>query len=115
MQIILQRIYDEEQKSGYRVLADRIWARGISKEKAALDEWCKDLAPGTELRKWFAHDPEKWESFGKKYKRELAGKREEAKALLKRAGKKKLVLLYGAKDTEHNHAIVLKEFLEGVG
>lgn len=114
MRIILQRIYDEEQNCGYRVLIDRIWPRGITKEKAKLDEWCKELAPSTELRKWFAHDPKKWESFCKKYKKELEGKCKEATDLLARAGKKTLVLLYGAKDTQHTHAIVLEEFLEGV-
>ncbi len=114
MNIILQRIYDEEQKSGYRVLVDRIWARGITREKANLNEWCKELAPSTELRKWFSHDPKKWESFRVKYKKELADKRDEAKELLKRAGNKTLILLYGARDTEHTHAIVLKEFLEHV-
>lgn len=111
MRIVPQRIYDEHQQPGYRVLVDRVWPRGITRERAALDEWCKELAPSTGLRKWFGHDPARWEAFSRRYADELAGARDTAKALLKRAGKKPLVLLYGAKDKEHTHALVLKDFL----
>ncbi|HEU4838723.1 MAG TPA: DUF488 family protein [Micavibrio sp.] len=112
MPIYLERIYDPPQyKSGYRVLADRVWPRGMTKEKASVDEWCKDLAPGAALRKWFHHDPEKWAEFSERYKQELKPMREEARALLKRAGKKPLVLLTGTKDMDHTHIIVLRKFL----
>lgn len=111
MRIILQRIYDDSQQSGYRVLVDRIWPRGVTKEKAGLDEWCKDVAPSTALRKWFGHDPAKWEVFRKKYLKELKGNGDVIKGLLRRAGKRPIVLLYGAKDIVHTHALVLKDCL----
>lgn len=112
MRIAAQRIYDERQERGYRVLVDRIWPRGIRKEEAALDEWCKDLAPSTGLRKWFGHDLAKWEDFRQKYLKELQAQRKVAQDMLKRAGKGPLVLLYGAKDTQHNQAVVLQDYLE---
>lgn len=116
MSIVIKRIYDEEkQAGGYRVLIDRVWPRGISKEKAQLDEWAKILTPTSPLRKWFNHDPEKFQEFGSKYTKELH-QSEQAKAkkkeLQKIAQDHRVVLLYGAKDEEHNHAIVLKEWLE---
>lgn len=114
MRIVLQRIYDDRQQSGYRVLVDRIWPRGITKEKAALDEWCKALAPSTELRKWFGHDPQRWEEFSRRYTKELSYVRDEGKSLLQRAKKRSLVLLYGAKDSEHTHALVLKDYLDRI-
>lgn len=112
MKIATQRIYDHASASGYKVLVDRLWPRGISKERAGLDEWCKELAPSTELRKWFHSDTTRWEEFQEKYLCELAGHKDATRALLKRAGKQPLVLLYGAKDPNRNHAIVLKRFLE---
>lgn len=111
MTIVLQRVYDEEPHAGYRVLVDRLWPRGVTKDHAALDEWCKDLAPSTDLRKWFDHDPDKWALFSTEYTAELQQHKKEAHALLARAGKKKLVLVYGAKDTKHTHALVLKDYL----
>jgi len=102
---------------GYRILVDRLWPRGISKERLKLDAWAKNLAPSTELRKWFAHDPEKWPEFEKRYRAELT----QAKAtvvvrnLLAQAGRAKVVtLLYGAKDEEHNEAVVLRDLFERV-
>lgn len=112
MKIITQRIYEHMSTSGYKTLVDRLWPRGISKERAGLDEWCKELAPSTELRKWFHSDSTRWDEFQEKYLRELAANKDEAHALLERAGKQPLVLLYGAKDAERNHALVLKRFLE---
>lgn len=114
MPIVLQRIYEETPRKGYRVLIDRLWPRGVTKAEAALDEWCKGLAPSAELRSWFGHDPEKWESFRKKYRAELKPNREEAEALLHRAGKKNLVLLYAAKDEAHCNAQVLKDYLSSL-
>ncbi len=113
MPVYLERIYDTpEHTKGYRVLADRLWPRGISRERAALNEWCKALAPSTALRQWYAHDPEKWPEFSRRYARELAQEKEEARALLARSGKKPLILLTGTKDMAHTHALILKRFLE---
>lgn len=114
MSIILQRIYDDTSHTGYRVLIDRLWPRGIRKSEAGLDEWCKDLAPSAELRKWFDHDPQKWESFRQKYHTELSHNAEEARSLLHRAGHKNLVLLYAAKDQDHCNAVVLKDYLSEI-
>lgn len=112
MNILLHRIYDGGAPQGYRVLVDRLWPRGISKQKAHLDEWCKALAPSTELRQWFGHDASKWAEFRSRYLHELGASREAARALLSRAHPVPLLLLYGAKDIHHTHAIVLKGFLE---
>ncbi|MDF1816447.1 MAG: DUF488 family protein [Verrucomicrobiales bacterium] len=112
MNIIVHRIYDDDVPQGYRVLVDRLWPRGISKEKADLDGHWKDLAPGNELRKWFDHDPEKWADFRKKYMSELSDHKAVAKEHLEEVDRKNLVLLYGAKDKDHTHALVLKEYLE---
>ncbi|UTH16559.1 DUF488 domain-containing protein [Macrococcus epidermidis] len=104
----LARIYDEDIPKGKRVLVDRVWPRGISKEDAKLDEWLKDIAPSTDLRKWFDHDPDKFNDFKKKYKEELKDN-DKVKELKDMKGT--VVLLYGAKDEKHNHAVVLKEYL----
>lgn len=111
MPIYEERIYDPPQHKGYRVLADRIWPRGMTKEKAALDEWCKDIAPSADLRKWFGHDPDKWPEFSKRYEKELKTLKAEGQALLERTGKKPLILLTGTKDMDHTHIIILKKFL----
>ncbi|UTH07146.1 DUF488 domain-containing protein [Macrococcoides canis] len=105
----LARIYDEDIPKGKRVLVDRVWPRGISKEDAKLDEWLKDIAPSTDLRKWFDHDLDKFSDFKKKYKDEL--KDNDAVKKLKDM-KGTIVLLYGAKDEKYNHAVVLKEYME---
>ena len=109
--IKLKRIYGPyDKKDGYRVLVDRLWPRGVSKEKAHLDVWLKDVAPSTELRKWFNHDPKRWADFKKKYRVELK-KNKEAVLMLKQAKKKNstITLLYGAKDEMHNEAVVIKD------
>ncbi len=110
--IFIKRVYEKAETSdGYRVLVDRLWPRGVSKEKAKLDEWTKAVAPSTELRKWFDHDPKKFKEFVKKYKVELK-KNKEVEEIFKNWKKKKVVtLLYGAKDEAHNEAIVLKDLL----
>jgi len=111
--ITLKRIYEPyDKKDGYRVLVDRLWPRGISKERAHLDLWLKDIAPSTELRKWFGHDPTKWRDFQTKYRAELL-KNTEAMETLKTAYEEhsKLCLLYGAKDEVHNEAVVLAEVM----
>ena len=112
MQIELTRVYDAvDAPKGYRVLVDRLWPRGISKKALPLDEWCKEIAPSTELRKWFGHEPERWESFRVKYLNELKGKRELMKQLRAIAQKKPLILLYSTKDRDKNQAVIIRETL----
>lgn len=115
MNIKTHRVYDPDVPQGYHALVDRLWPRGISKEEADLDGHWKDLAPSDELRKWFDHDPDKWSSFRKKYLSELSEHKAAAKEHLEEVTQKTLVLLYGAKDKEHTHALVLKEYLEKLG
>lgn len=110
-----KRIYEKySEDDGYRMLIDRLWPRGVSKEEAHLDEWLKDIAPSTELRKWFDHDPDKFDEFAKRYKGELTSREEEVEYLLNKAEEQKVTLLYTAKDEVHNHAKVLEEFLEQI-
>ena len=111
--IQLKRAYDKPAKDdGQRILVDRLWPRGLTKEKAAIKEWIKDLAPSTELREWFGHDPALWTEFQKKYKAELK-KNEGVQTFYEQHRETKvLTLVYAAKDEQHNHAIVLQQFLE---
>lgn len=112
---ITKRVYDDPaHNDGYRILIDRIWPRGVSKEAAKLDEWDKDLAPSTELRKWFDHKEERFEEFTKRYKKELHTQKDELKRINSIAKEKRVCLLYGAKDKEHNQAVVLKSILENI-
>jgi uncharacterized protein YeaO (DUF488 family) len=115
MRIAIKRIYEEPVPGdGARILVDRLWPRGVSKERAKLDLWLKDIAPSTELREWFGHDPKKWIGFQKKYKIELANNEEPVAALKKIARQNKTVtLLYAAKDEEHNKAVVINNLLSG--
>jgi uncharacterized protein YeaO (DUF488 family) len=111
--INIKRAYEPIEKSdGFRILVDRLWPRGIQKEEAHFDVWLKEIAPSNELRKWFNHETDKWVVFRKNYKAELkdAAALDELKELIKKH--EVVTLLYGAKDEQHNHAIVLKEFLE---
>ncbi len=114
MGIAIKRVYEEPAASdGKRVLVDRLWPRGVSKDQAALDDWCKDVAPSDELRKWFGHDPEKWPEFRKRFRAELDANEEGWQPLLDMARKaRKLTLLYGARDEAHNNAVVLKAYLD---
>ncbi len=110
----IKRIYDPfSPDDGKRILIDRLWARGIKKEKAHVDDWLKELAPSTELRKWFAHDPAKWMEFKKRYKKELAHYSPVLEKIKKEARKGTVTLLFSAKDVEHNNAVALKELLTG--
>lgn len=112
MRIVLKRVYDDTGGArGYRVLVDRLWPRGISKEKLRMDEWLRDLAPTTELRTWFHHEPSRWKSFRLRYLQELRSRRDDLNRLRAIATKKLLVLLYSAKDEEHNQAVVIREAL----
>lgn len=111
--VFLKRAYDKAEKGdGARVLVDGLWPRGVKKETLALDEWCKEIAPSKSLRQWFNHDPEKWSEFRKRYMQELKSHRQQARELLDVCGSGRLTLVYGAKDREHNHARVLREYLK---
>lgn len=111
--IKVKRIYDDPSKNdGYRILIDRIWPRGVSKEDAKLDDWNKDIAPSDKLRKWFDHDPDKFDEFANKYRKELDDKKEDLTEIRKKAEEQTVTLLYGAKDTEHNQAVVLQNVLK---
>ena len=112
MKIKIHRIYDVDVPQGYRVLVDRLWPRGVSKEEADLDGHWKDLAPSNDLRKWFDHDPDKWGDFRKKYLSELGKHKKEAKEHLAEMRQETLILLYGAKNKKYSHAHVLKEYLD---
>ncbi len=109
----LKRIYDEPAADdGKRILVDRLWPRGISKDKARIDEWLKEIAPSDELRKWFGHDPARWEEFRERYRQELEAKAELVAGLRELAAEGTVTLLFAAKDEEHNNAVVLKEMLK---
>jgi uncharacterized protein YeaO (DUF488 family) len=110
MEIKIKRVYEKPEKDdGIRILVDRLWPRGLTKEKAGIDLWLKDIAPSSELRKWFGHDPEKWKEFRKRYNEELKKNEEQVSLLKDQIKKGKVTLVYGAKDEEHNEALVLKE------
>lgn len=113
--INLKRVYEKpSEKDGVRILVDRLWPRGLTKQRAAVDFWMKDVAPSTELRKWFGHDPAKWKGFQQRYRKELLG-RSAIELLKQKCRKRTTTLLYGAKDEQHNEAIVLKKFLDRSG
>ena len=107
-----KRAYDPaEPGDGYRVLIDRLWPRGVSRDRARLDEWARDLAPSDGLRKWFNHDPKKFAEFRERYREELRGHVDRIDELRTRASHGPLTIVYGARDTEHNDAVVIAEFL----
>jgi uncharacterized protein YeaO (DUF488 family) len=113
--IRLKRIYESRSPSpddGRRIFVDRLWPRGLKKDEVVLDEWLKEISPSSELRRWFGHDPSRWEEFKARYRKELEGKREILDGLKKEAGLENITLLYSAKDKEHNNAVVLKELLD---
>ena len=113
MNVKVKRVYERPAKDdGSRILVDRLWPRGLSKEKADVDLWLKDIAPSTELRKWFGHDPEKWKSFRGRYETELKSKDELVEMLKAKAGKGTITLLYAARDEKNNEALVLKKVVE---
>ncbi len=112
MAIRLKRVYeDPSEDDGTRILVDRLWPRGLTKEKARVNLWLKEIAPSTELRKWFAHDPAKWPEFKARYKAELKHNAAQLAILKQAVTRGPATLLYGAKDTEHNEAVVLNELL----
>ena len=114
MNIRIKRAYEEPDKEdGTRILVDRLWPRGLTKEKARVDLWLKEVAPSTELRKWFAHDPAKWAEFRSRYREELKRNKEQLSLLRQEAAKGTVTLVYGAKDQQHNEAVILQELLTG--
>lgn len=115
--IQIKRAYEPpEPGDGRRILVDRLWPRGLTKAKARIDDWQKDLAPSNELRKWFGHDPGRWGKFRRKFRDELlSGHQDELNVLAREGRKKKVTLVYGAKDETHNQAVVLQELLQKKG
>ena len=113
MSIAVKRIYAPAAAGdGFRVLVDRLWPRGLRKEDAALDAWIREVAPSTALRRWFGHEPSRWEAFRHRYAAELDGLAEHWRPLAERARHGRLTLLYAARDEEHNQALVLKDYLD---
>lgn len=114
MKLQVKRVYEKPAaKDGTRILVDRIWPRGLTKEKARVDLWLKEIAPSTTLRKWFGHEAEKWDAFRKKYRQELKDHKEQLTILKEQLKKGPVTLVYGAKDETHNQAMVLMELLKG--
>lgn len=114
MNIRLKRAYERPEKDdGARLFVERLWPRGLTKEKAAIDEWFKDVAPSPALRKWYGHDPEKWDDFRRRYLEELRGNLEEVQRLCARVKKGPVTFVFAAKDEQRNSAVVLKGYLEG--
>ena len=112
--IKLKRVYEEpSQADGLRVLVERLWPRGFTKEHASIDLWIKDVAPSTELRKWFGHDPKRWEPFRQRYLAELRGKKDLIDLLKQEEKEGTITLVYATRDEEHSGALVLKDFLAG--
>ena len=108
----IKRIYEAyEETDGYRLLVDRLWPRGVKKAAARISDWSKDLAPSTSLRRWFAHEPEKFAEFRRLYLEELAGNESIEDELRELAAHPTITLLYAAADTTHNHAVILRDFL----
>jgi uncharacterized protein YeaO (DUF488 family) len=110
--IKIERIYGASRSSGFKILVDRLWPRGLSKDKVDLDLWLKEIGPSNDLRKWFGHDPDKWNEFRRRYFNELDQKEELVNQIISRAKEDDIVLLFGAKDEEHNNAVALKEYIE---
>lgn len=112
LDIRTKRVYDEPQpEDGYRVLIDRLWPRGLSRERARLDEWARDLAPSDGLGKWFGHDPERFDEFSQRYRKELRSCTDRIDTLRGRAKRGRVTILYGARDKQHNNAVVLAKLL----
>ena len=113
MKLKIKRVYETPStEDGERILVDRLWPRGLTKEKAGIDIWLKEISPTTELRKWFGHDPVKWKEFQKRYCKELVENKEAVNILKDHIKNGTVSFVYGAKDEEHNEALVLKEWLE---
>jgi uncharacterized protein YeaO (DUF488 family) len=107
-----ERIYNVPKGEGFRILVDRLWPRGLSKNEVSVDLWLKDIGPSNSLRKWFGHDPDKWSEFKERYFKELDLKKDLVDQVIARVEEGDTILLYGAKDEEHNNAVALKEYIE---
>ena len=108
----IKRVYDPPAKEdGYRILVDRLWPRGLTKEKAAIEEWRRDLGPSDALRRWFGHDPDRWDEFRRRYRAEIekAGLMTDLRKIAKMATSQDVTLVFGARDETHNQAVALKE------
>ena len=111
--IRLKRVYEEpSEDDGTRILVERLWPRGVSKEAAAIDLWLKEVAPSPELRKWYAHDPDRWEEFRRRYRAELDDKGEVLDDLRRRLQQGPVTFVFAARDQEHNSAVLLRDYLE---
>jgi uncharacterized protein YeaO (DUF488 family) len=112
MDIRIRRAYDPPGRGdGYRILVDRVWPRGVSRDDLDLDEWQKEVAPSARLRQWFGHDPERWKGFQQRYFAELEEKEDAIRDLVKRARQGRVTLVYGARDQDHNQAVALRAYL----
>jgi uncharacterized protein YeaO (DUF488 family) len=112
-EVRIRRVYDPPSSDdGRRLLVDRLWPRGVSKARADLDAWVKDVAPSTELRQWFGHDPDRWDEFQRRYRRELDANPDAVQALVDAAGDGPVTLVYAARDEQHNDAVVLMQVLQ---
>lgn len=110
--IRIKRVYDEPAKTdGYRILVDGLWPRGVTRGSVRMEAWLKEAAPSAELRRWFKHDPARWPEFRRRYWRELEARPDSWAPILARVQRGKVTLLYGARDVEHNNAVVLRDFL----
>jgi uncharacterized protein YeaO (DUF488 family) len=107
-----ERIYNAPTGDGLRILVDRLWPRGLRKNEVKVDLWLKEIAPSKELRKWFGHDPDKWNEFRKRFFQELDQNKELIDQIISKARENDVILLYGAKDETHNNAVALKEYIE---
>jgi uncharacterized protein YeaO (DUF488 family) len=115
-EVFIKRVYLEPaRQDGKRILVDRLWPRGLTKERAKVDLWLKEIAPSNELRRWFGHDPKKWSTFKRKYSEELKTLGEPLARLQQEASQGTISLLYAARDNEHNEAVVLRELLQEIG
>ena len=113
MKIKTKRIYDPpEESDGYRILVDRLWPRGLKKDKAKIDRWVKDIAPSKELRTWYGHDPKKWQEFREWYFDQLDAKRDLVQEMVKEGKGKQITLLFSAKNEQLNNAVCLKEYID---
>ena len=109
----LKRAYEAPARSdGQRVLVDRVWPRGITREEGLIDDWIKEVAPSTALRKWFNHEPPKWNEFKRRYFRELDGRPDALKRLLAKSRRGPVTMVFGARDLDHNNAVALKDYIE---
>jgi uncharacterized protein YeaO (DUF488 family) len=113
LRVQIKRIYDSRMRGdGLRILVDRLWPRGVSKDEAHLYRWAKELAPSTELRQWFNHDPKRWQQFGRRYQKELSQRTAQLEALRNLARRRPITLLYAARNRDENEAVILKRALE---